>query len=119
MAEEYLVDNGVLPEYFVTTRDVPLEQLINMLAAWQENVNNAVSKCVAKGTVLITNKGFLNIEDFGNASVEGEFVDVLSNDIMVLDSSGTWRKVIRHYYDGRKETIKIRLSNGAEIEGLM
>ena len=35
----------------------------------------------------------------------------------VLSGEGIWRQVKRHYCDGVKKTRRIRLDNGAELEG--
>ncbi|EKD89620.1 MAG: hypothetical protein ACD_33C00027G0001, partial [uncultured bacterium] len=81
-----------------------------MLEVLVPYVDAAVSKCVAKGTLIITNKGILPIESLGDAFIEDTF-DKPLNDLKVLCPDGEWREVTSHYYGGSKKTISIYLSN--------
>jgi ribonucleoside-diphosphate reductase alpha chain len=110
------VNWGNLVEVFQTAKDVGMDGHVLMQAAWQKHVDQAVSKCVAKGTRILTNKGLLKIEDLGNARIPGEFGPPLHN-LTSLCPDGKMRKVLRHYCQGVKDTLRVRLDNGAEIEG--
>jgi hypothetical protein len=103
-----------LPEYFVTSDSVTPKQHIDMQAAAQEWIDSAISKCVAKGTPVITNHGILPIEKLGYATVPG-FAAPLDN-LMVLDKNSEWKRVTSHYMDNTTTTIKISLENGSVVE---
>jgi adenosylcobalamin-dependent ribonucleoside-diphosphate reductase len=105
---------GVLPEYFITSADVSPEWHVKVQAQFQRYVDGAVSKCVAKGTLIPTNQGLLPIEELGDAFGEDKFGKAL-DDLYVIGPDGDFHKVTSHYSGGRKPVRKIRLNNGSEI----
>lgn len=102
---------------FVTAIGMHWADHVYAQSVWQKYVDNSISKCIAKGTLVQTNKGLMKIEDIGNAVGEDVFGDVYNSDLKVRDLKGNWRKVIKHYSGGKKRTVKIRLNNGNELEG--
>jgi len=85
-----------------------------MMKTVQPYIDTSISKCVAKGTPIITNKGILPIEALGYAKTEEEF-DKPLDELKVLCPDGNWRNVTAHYYGGKKAVISIYLSNGQVI----
>jgi len=108
-------DMTKLPDNFVTALDMSVEAHTNIMKAVQPYIDTAISKCVAKGTPIITNKGILPIETLGDAYTEDTFAKPL-DDLKVLCPDGEWREVTAHYYGGNKKTVLIYLSNGQVIE---
>lgn len=101
---------------FKGAQDISPEDHILMQAAVQKFVDNAVSKCLAKGTLVQTNFGVLPVEELGNARGEDVFGEPLLG-LQVLDGNGEWKKVTAHYSGGKKETRRVRFNNGLIIEG--
>jgi ribonucleoside-diphosphate reductase alpha chain len=102
-------------EIFVVAEDIKPMEHLDILEAVANNVSLSASKCIAKGTLVQTNKGILPIESLGSARGDDIFSDSLS-DLKVRDLSGNWQKVLRHYSGGCRQTKIITLSNGNKIE---
>lgn len=109
-------DVGNLPGQFVSALEMSVGAHVGVMKAIQPFIDTSLSKCVAKGTRIMTNKGLLKVEDLGEAVEADTFAKPL-DDLMVLCPDGAWRKVTQHYYGGVKDTVKVRLSNGQIIEG--
>ncbi|MCD6508080.1 TSCPD domain-containing protein [Candidatus Poribacteria bacterium] len=101
---------------FVTSMDIAPEWHVRMQAAFQKYTDNAVSKCLAKGTLIPTNKGLIPIEELGFARGDDVFADPISG-LKVVGPDGKWHDVTAHYSGGIQRTKIIRLSNGTKIEG--
>ncbi len=101
-------------EVFTVTSDVSVDQHIDMLAAFQKYTCNAVSKCVAEGTLIPTDRGLVPIEQMGIA-VEGSFGE-LNDTYQVVSHDGQLRRVTGFYNNGRVKTVRIRTKNGATLE---
>lgn len=105
-----------LPPYFVTALEMSALDHMNMVAAAAPFIDSAISKCVAKGTRLMTNHGLLKIEDMGDASSPDTFAPSRKG-LKVLCPDGAWRSVKQHYYGGVRPTVKIRMANGNVLTG--
>lgn len=110
-----------IPEWmqkvFVTAIDLHWMDHVVAQSVWQNWIDNSISKCVAKGTLVQTNKGVMRIEDIGYAKGNDVFADVYDSELKVRDLDGNWKKVTKHYSGGKKRTVKVRLNNGNELEG--
>jgi len=104
-----------IPKSIVTALELTPSEHIAMMKVVQPYIDSSLSKCVAKGTPIITNKGILPIESLGYANIPDKF-DKPLNDLLVLCPDGEWREVTSHYYGGFKPTITISLNNGQTIE---
>ncbi|MBC8427569.1 MAG: hypothetical protein H8D97_01620 [Proteobacteria bacterium] len=111
------IDN--LPDYFVTANSISPKMHIDMQAAAQKWIDSSISKCIAKGTRILTNVGLVPIEKIGYASIDypGEFRTVHPNITHVLCPDNNWRKIKQHYCDGKNPSIIVNFDNGIEIEG--
>jgi hypothetical protein len=108
-------ETSQLPNYFESSSSVtPLEH-VRIQAAAQPYIDSAISKCIAKGTRIITDKGLLKIESFSNNKNAGEFEELTAN-VKALCSDGNYYKIESHYYDGLKPTKKITFDNGITKE---
>ena len=105
----------VLPKSLVTAMEMTVDQHLIMMNTVQPFIDTAISKCVAKGTPIITNKGILPVEELGYATIEDQF-DKPIDGLKVLCPDGQWREVTAHYFGGTRKTISIRLTNGQVIE---
>lgn len=101
-------------DVFTTSSDVTVDQHIDMLAAFQKYTCNAVSKCVAAGTLIPTDKGLIPIEQLGSAA-PGEF-GKLNDDYTVIGHDGRPHRVTGFYNNGRVDTVRVRTTNGATLE---
>jgi len=99
-----------LPTFFRSALDVSPRDHVLMQATCQRFVHNGISKCVAKGTVLATNRGIVPIESLATYSQEDSFVPV--DDYQVRDAQGELKKVQSLYYGGMKPIRRIRFTNG-------
>ena len=109
-------DVANLPPYFVTALEMSALDHMNMVAAVAPFIDSAISKCVAKGTRLMTNRGLMKIEDMGSASTPDTFADAKVG-LKVLCPDGAWRSVKQHYYGGVRPTVRIRMANGNVLTG--
>ncbi len=106
-----------LPDYFSTSNNLSPKEHIDVQAAAQKWIDSSISKCIAKGTNLLTNIGIVPIERIGYAVDPGKFgkVDPRINKVLCPDNK--WRKIKNHYYDGFKDTLILKFENGFELEG--
>lgn len=104
-------ENAEIPDYFVSSSDITPMEHINIQAAAQPYIDSAISKCIAKGTRIVTNKGFLKIESFTNNKEPNVFEDVEA-DISALCSDGQFHKITSHYCGGTQPTKRITFDNG-------
>lgn len=104
-------------ELLVTANELSTEGHISIVKAFAPCIDSAISKCVAKGTEIYTNRGIMKIENFGNPDKEIDtFEDISDKDIYVRDATNNWRKVLSHYRGGNKRTYKITLYDGFMVE---
>jgi hypothetical protein len=104
-------EESELPDYFMSTDDLVPSDHIAIQAAAQPWIDSSISKCVAKGTRIVTDKGLIKVESFSNNRNIGEFEN-LEEPISVLCSDGEYYKVKSQYYDGTKSTLKLTFDNG-------
>lgn len=101
------------PYYQSTAMEINWVNSVELQAKAQKWVDHSLSKCVAKGTPIITDKGIFPIEELSNFEYSKE--DVFSkpnNEYYVLDHTGATQKIINHYYGGIKQCIELKFSNG-------
>jgi ribonucleoside-diphosphate reductase alpha chain len=103
---EMLRDAGWLP-----ANDVPIGYHIQHQAVWQRNIDSSISKCLAAGTLVPTDKGLMRIEDFSDVEQDDTFKEP-------KDSFMTGgHRIVSHYRAGLKQSTRVRLDNGTEIVG--
>jgi adenosylcobalamin-dependent ribonucleoside-diphosphate reductase len=98
---------------FVVSSDITPEEHIRMQAAIQRFVDNSISKCVTGDTLILTAQGLTPIADLSEMRLPDQFERLT---IDVATPYGT-QKTDAFYYGGMRETRKIRLTYGYEIEG--
>lgn len=104
-----------IKDIYKCAHDVSPLDHVKMQAALQENCDGGISKCIAKGTRIITSKGLLKIEDIGEAE-EKRFGKIFLDDLYVMNRYGKWNRVKSFYNNGKDKTKIFRFDNGAEIE---
>lgn len=108
-------EDAPLPDYFVSSNDITPMEHINIQAAAQPYIDSSISKCIAKGTRIITDKGVIKVESFSSNRNPSEFEE-LDNNILALCSDGKYYKISSHYCDGKKPTKKLTFDNGITKE---
>lgn len=104
-----------VPEYFEVTHEISWEDHLKMQAVFSKYIDSSVSKCVAKGTLINTDRGIIPIENIGCPHTnEDSFENTVTN-YKVLDEDGNLKKITKHYYGGKKPCYKIRFNNGYEL----
>jgi len=101
-----------LQKGFKTSHQLSAIAHVNMQAAWQENIDQSISKCLAEGTLVETDRGLVAVEDFSANRKVDSFEDIAG-----VYNTSEGHKILSHYCGGTKKATKIRLSNGAEITG--
>jgi ribonucleoside-diphosphate reductase alpha chain len=103
---------------FIVSHDLTPNEHLKTLSIINKHVDLSISKCVAEGTLIQTNKGVIPIEKLGQAKGIDIFDEPLG-DLMVIDENGEWKKVTKHYSGGKQKTKKMYLDNGNIIEGTL
>lgn len=107
------IENEPLPEWFIDAHDLSAEDHVRVLASFQRYIDNSISKCVTKDTILLTDEGMVNIDQLSDFREEDQFTNL---DIKVKTSKGD-DLAKSFYYGGIKTTVKIELVGGYKIEG--
>jgi len=109
-------DKAQLPAWFASAQTLTPADHLRMQAAVQPYVDSSISKCVVRGTRIMTSAGVLPVEELGDARQADTFA-AARPDLSVLCADGRWRKVVSHYCGGTKPTTTIRLANGQVVTG--
>ncbi|MCI0349758.1 MAG: hypothetical protein L0Z53_10060, partial [Acidobacteriales bacterium] len=113
-AAGYIVENrDKLPEYFVDAHTLMPDDHLRVLKAFQDHVDNSISKCVVGDTLVMTTNGLAPIASLSDFRAEDQFEPL---EIEVATPQGVQR-TDAFYYGGMRETRRIRLSYGFKIEG--
>ncbi len=98
---------------FVVAQDITAEEHVYMQAALQVFVDNSISKCVVGDTLVLTAQGLTPIRDLADFRLPDQFHPL---DVTVLSPEGEAR-ADAFYYGGQRETRRVRLQYGFQIEG--
>lgn len=104
------------PYYKATAMDVDWLQSVKIQSVAQKWIDHAISKCVQEGTLIATNKGIFPIEKLSDFEYQEE--DTFSepnDDYYVLDENGNQKKILKHYYGGKKDCYRIKFNNGFSL----
>jgi len=102
-------------EYLRTAHEVSPMWHLKIQAQFQKTIDNAVSKCLRKGTLIATNKGLIPIESFHSGKAKG--FENVNDEIYVLDENGMKQRILRGYYDGKGVIITVKLDGNLLFEG--
>ncbi len=106
-----------LPEHirhtFVVAQDITAEEHVYMQAALQVFVDNSISKCVVGDTLVLTEHGLVPIAELGECRLPDQFASL---DVNVISPYGQER-ADAFYYGGYRETRKVQLQYGFQLEG--
>lgn len=112
LAKQFGPDRTAWPNYVVTAQQgITPEQHVITQATAQKWVDSALSKCIAAGTLIPTDKGLIAIEAFADTHEVDTFAPTKGE----FKTSG--HKILSHYRAGEKPATRIRLDNGAELIG--
>ena len=98
---------------FVVAQDISAEEHVYMQAALQVFVDNSISKCVVGDTLVLTHEGLAPIQELADFRLPDQFEPL---DISVVSPQGEER-ADAFYYGGYRETRRVRLQYGFQIEG--
>ncbi len=103
-------------DWAATTTNLTASEHITDLKGFGKWIDSSISKCVAKGTKIITDKGIFNIEDLAGEEFlsKDSFVAPKEN-YKVIDEFGNLQKITKVYYGGKKPCVKYKFSNGFEV----
>lgn len=104
---------AALRHTYVVSSDISAEEHVYMQAAIQSFVDNSISKCVTGDTLLLTANGLIPIDQVAEMRLPDQF-SPLEMDIISPEGVETARQF---YYGGYRETRKVALDYGFEIEG--
>jgi len=104
---------------FVTAKDISPMDHVRMQAGIQKHVDQAISKCIAKGTRILTSNGYMDVETIGDARLDDTFGYPFDEELYVSGCDGKENRISSHYSGGIKPTKVIRLSNGQKIEATL
>lgn len=103
-------------EYFQTINDLTVNDHILMQASLQKWVDNSISKCIAKGTLITTDKGIYRVEELMDEKTPTpDTFYTPNNEYFVIDENGNKQKIKSVYYYGESKGVKVRFENGLEI----
>lgn len=103
-------------DWAVTTTNLTVHDHVNDLTGFARWVDSAMSKCVAEGTIISTNKGLKPIEALGiHCAEDGAGFVAPSDSYTVLDEYGNEKEVTSHYFGGVKPCNTVRFDNGFEL----
>ncbi|HBY95307.1 MAG TPA: hypothetical protein DEP84_15365 [Chloroflexi bacterium] len=98
---------------FVVAGDITPEEHVRMQAAIQAFVDNSLSKCVAGDTLVLTTQGLVPIASLSEMHLPDQFA---AHDLTIVSPHGPEGSDF-FYYGGMRETRRVRLEYGYEIEG--
>ncbi|MGC8781371.1 MAG: LAGLIDADG family homing endonuclease, partial [Anaerolineae bacterium] len=98
---------------FVVAQDITAEEHVRMQAALQAFVDNSISKCVVGHTLLLTDQGLTPIAMLSDLRLPDQFAPLACH---VLTPDGIEPATL-FYYGGYRETRKVTLEYGFELEG--
>lgn len=106
-----------MPEHlrhtFVVSSDITAEEHVRMQAAIQAFVDNSISKCVTGDTLVLTANGLVPIAELSDMRLPDQFAPL---DIEIVSPYGIERAA-QFYYGGYRETRKVSLEYGFNLEG--
>jgi adenosylcobalamin-dependent ribonucleoside-diphosphate reductase len=100
---------------FVVSADITPEEHVRMQAAIQRFVDNSISKCVTGDTLVLTAQGLMPISELSELRLPDQFEPMTLD---VITPSGIER-ADAFYYGGMRETRRVRLSYGYQVEGTL
>ncbi len=98
---------------FVVSQDITAEEHVRMQAAIQRFVDNSLSKCVTGDTLVLTSQGLVPIAELSEMRLADQFQPLALD---VFTPFGMER-TDAFYYGGMRETRRVRLAYGYQVEG--
>jgi hypothetical protein len=98
---------------FVVSGDITADEHVRMQAAIQAFVDNSISKCITGDSLVLTGDGLVALRDLSEMRQPDQFEDLR---VEVLSPAGH-ELTDAFYYGGYRETRKVTLEYGFELEG--
>jgi adenosylcobalamin-dependent ribonucleoside-diphosphate reductase len=110
-------DIAELPEEirhaFVVSGDITAEEHVRMQAAIQAFVDNSISKCITGDSLILTANGLIPIAELSDMRLPDQFTPLA---VDIVSPQGI-EQTAQFYYGGYRETRKVTLEYGFNIEG--
>ena len=112
LTTEFGEDREEWPDYVVTAqKGITPEEHVRTQATMQRWIDASISKCIAAGTLIPTDKGLIPVEAFADAHK----IDTFASTNGEFRTGG--HRILSHYRAGQKTATRVRLDNGAELVG--
>ena len=89
------------------------EEHVRMAGALQAFVDNSISKCVTGDTLVLTEHGLTPVASLSEMRLPDQFA---AHDLQIVSPAGLERSD-SFYYGGMRETRRVRLGYGFQVEG--
>lgn len=110
-------DLADLPDHlrhtFVVSSDITAEEHVRMQAAIQAFVDNSISKCITGDSLVLTSNGLMPINELSDMRLPDQFTPLT---VDIVSPQGL-EQTAQFYYGGYRETRKVALEYGFNIEG--
>ena len=110
------IENNKSVDHFQSSYDLSVKDHLEIQKVCQKHIDQAISKCVEKNTLIATNLGIFPIQDLlDKNNIEPDNFYLPNKNYKVIDENGDLKKITNVYYGGIKSCYKIKFSNGYEL----
>jgi ribonucleotide reductase alpha subunit len=97
-------------KHFQGSYELSLRDHLEMQRVCQKHIDNAVSKCLAEGTLIPTNQGLVPIEGFSEIKKDDSYEKIEG-----FETNG--KKILSHYKMGSGEAVSVHVESSFDLVG--